>query len=56
MRAKRYASYDSGKGAEYEAGKLGLEDLRKLAIQNGEPQQISGQQELYENIINQYIR
>ncbi|MEO1449111.1 MAG: xylose isomerase, partial [Bacteroidota bacterium] len=41
MRAKRYASFESGKGADYVDGKLGLADLRDLAIQNGEPQQIS---------------
>jgi len=29
--------------------------LAKLAGQTGEPKQRSGQQELFENIINQYI-
>jgi xylose isomerase len=37
IRKERYASYDSGKGAEFEAGKLSLEDLRQYAIDNGEP-------------------
>lgn len=55
MRKERYASFDSGDGADFEAGKLSLEDLRELAIKNGEPRQISGKQELYESIINQYI-
>ena len=55
MRKERYASFDSGDGAKFEAGKLSLEDLRELAIKNGEPAQISGKQELYESIINQYI-
>jgi xylose isomerase len=55
MRKERYASFDSGDGAAFEAGKLSLEDLRDLAIKNGEPKQISGKQELYESIINQYI-
>ncbi|TCO03015.1 xylose isomerase [Natronoflexus pectinivorans] len=55
MRAARYASYDSGKGAEFEAGKLTLEDLRNFAAQNGEPARISGKQELYEQLINLYI-
>ena len=32
-----------------------LEDLRDLALKMGEPAQISGKQELYESIINQYI-
>ncbi|MDX9847337.1 MAG: xylose isomerase [Tenuifilaceae bacterium] len=56
MRAERYSSFDSGNGKAFEEGKLTLEDLRNLAIQNGEPKQISGKQELYETIINQYIR
>jgi xylose isomerase len=55
MRIERYSSFDSGKGAEYEKGKLTLEDLRNLAIANDEPKQISGKQELYETFINQYI-
>lgn len=55
MLKNRYASYDSGKGKEFEQGKLTLEDLRVLAVKNGEPKQISGKQELYESILNQYI-
>lgn len=55
MRAERYASFDSGKGQEFEQGKLSLTDLANIATANGEPKQISGQQELYENIINQYV-
>jgi xylose isomerase len=55
MRAERYASFDIGKGAEYEKGKLTLEDLRKIAIETGEPKQISGKQELFETFINDYI-
>lgn len=52
---KRYASFESGKGADFTSGKLSLEDLYTYAEQNGEPQQISGKQELFENIVNQYI-
>ena len=55
IRANRYASFDSGKGKEFEQGKLSLEDLRAYAIEKGEPMAISGQQELIENIINRYI-
>ena len=55
FRKERYASFDSGKGKEYEEGKLTLEDLRNFASVNGEPRQISGKQEWLENIINQYI-
>lgn len=55
FRTERYASFDSGKGKEFEEGKLTLEDLRNFAIANGEPKQISGKQEWLENMINQYI-
>jgi xylose isomerase len=55
MRTERYASFDSGKGKDYEAGKLTLEDLRNYAAEKGEPAMISGKQELFESIINQYI-
>lgn len=55
LRANRYASFDSGKGADFESGKLKLEDLRSHALNIGEPKQISGKQEHFENIINQYI-
>ena len=51
----RYASFDKGKGRDFEAGKLKLKDLAKLAAKAGEPTQRSGQQELFENIINRYI-
>ena len=55
FRKERYASFDSGKGKEFEQGKLSLEDLRKYAIENGEPEVKSGKQEWLENIINRYI-
>ena len=46
---------DRGDGKKFEEGKLLLEDLRTIALASGEPKQISGKQELYEMIINQYI-
>ena len=55
IRSTRYASFDAGKGKDFEQGKLSLEDLRAYALENGEPNAISGQQELIENIINRYI-
>lgn len=55
IREERYASFDSGKGKEFEGGKLSLEDLRAFAIENGEPATISGKQEYLENVINRYI-
>lgn len=54
-KAARYKSYDSGKGADFEAGKLSLSDLRDLAVEYGEPERISSKQEWYENVINQYM-
>ncbi|MFZ4398729.1 MAG: xylose isomerase [Bacteroidales bacterium] len=51
----RYASFDSGKGLAFEEGKLKLEDLRAFALENGEPEMRSGKQELFEQLINQYI-
>ena len=55
LREKRYASFDSGKGKEFENGKLDFTDLYKIAQENGELDLQSGKQELFENIINQYI-
>lgn len=55
MLTDRYASFDSGKGKEFEAGKLTIEDLRNYALTKGEPELISGKQELYEAIVNMYI-
>ncbi|WP_343701906.1 xylose isomerase [Chitinophaga sp.] len=55
FREERYASFDSGKGKEFESGKLTLEDLRSFAMANGEPKQTSGRQEWLENLVNQYI-
>jgi xylose isomerase len=55
VRADRYASYDAGKGADFEAGKLNLTDLRNSAIELGEPKVLSGRQEYLENLINRYI-
>ena len=55
MRKTRYASFDSGQGADFEKGKLTLEDLYRMAGKVGEPKQISGKQELLEQLINWYI-
>jgi xylose isomerase len=55
LRKNRYASYDNGKGAEFEAGKLSFTDLYNLAKEVGEPKQTSGKQEMLEQLINCYI-
>jgi len=55
MLKERYASYDSGKGKEFEEGKLTLEQVVEYAKTKGEPKATSGKQELYETIVNMYI-
>ena len=55
LRSERYASFNSSSGASFESGKLTLEDLRTIALELGEPKQISGKQELYEMMINDYL-
>jgi xylose isomerase len=55
LREKRYSTFDTRKGKDFEAGKLELSDLYKIAQENGELSLQSGKQELFENIINQYI-
>lgn len=55
MRADRYASFSEGKGAAFAAGKMPLEALAGIGAAGGEVAQISGKQELYEAILNQYI-
>ncbi len=55
LRQQRYASFDSGKGKEFEQGLLTLEDLRQIALSQGEPRQISGKQEMLEQLITLYL-
>ncbi|GJM63635.1 xylose isomerase [Persicobacter diffluens] len=55
IRKDRYASYDGGKGAAFEAGQLTLEDLRAHALQAGEPERKSGRQEYIEAMINRHL-
>lgn len=55
LRKDRYSSFDHNDGKAFEAGKLSLEDLDRVARQNTRLVQHSGRQEYFENIINQYI-
>ena len=55
LRTQRYSSFDAGKGKEFEEGKLDFKALYEIAKENGELTLQSGKQELFENIINQYI-
>ena len=52
----RYASYDSGEGKKFENGEMSLEEVADYARKHGEPEMISGKQELYETLVNLYIR
>lgn len=54
-RSSRYASYDSGAGAAFEAGNLSFEALANLALETPDPELISGRQEWYENLLNRFI-
>ena len=54
LRKNRYSSFDRGNGKAFAQGKLNLEKLSKLG-HKAKIEQISGKQELYEVIINQYL-
>jgi xylose isomerase len=52
----RYSSWDSGIGAEIEAGKHTLETLSEYMLKKGDVEpNVSGRQEYLENLINSYI-
>ena len=55
LRRERYASFDSGNGKAFEDGNLSLTDLHTLASETSQPRQISGKQELFENVLNRYV-
>jgi xylose isomerase len=56
MVRERYTSWDSGLGAEIEAGKHSLASLEKLMLDKGEAApNASGRQELFENVVNEYL-
>jgi xylose isomerase len=54
---QRYASWDTGIGAEIENGKATLESLEKYMLEKGDAaKNVSGRQEMIENLINRYLR
>jgi len=55
LREKRYASFESTEGSDFEKGRLTMERMRELALKYGEPENISGSQELFEMLISKYI-
>ncbi len=55
FRKQRYASWDSGIGAQIESGAVGFEELAAHAAAHPEPELASGRQEMLENLINEFI-
>ncbi len=54
---QRYASWDSGIGADIESGKVKFEELEAYMVKKGEAEKnISGRQEMLENVVNRYLR
>ena len=55
LRKKRYSSFDTEDGKKFENGDMTLQALSEIAFKNGTLERKSGKQELFENIINQFI-
>jgi xylose isomerase len=54
---QRYASWDTGIGADIEAGKAKFEELEAYVLKKGDADpNASGRQEMIENVINRYLR
>ena len=56
MVKERYASFDAGKGKEFEEGKMTLEDAYEYGKKVNEPKLTSGKQELYETIVSWFAK
>jgi len=57
MLGKRYASWDTGIGKQIESKSIGFEGLEQYMLDKGDAgANVSGRQELLENIINRYLR
>src|SRR5437660_6208361 len=53
----RYGSWDSGIGADIEAGGVGFAELERYMLEKGDvTPNGSGRQEMLENIVNRYVR
>jgi len=53
---QRYASWDTGIGAQIESGKVGFKDLEAYILKKGEAApNTSGRQEYLENLLNEFI-
>ncbi|MSQ96971.1 MAG: xylose isomerase [Gemmataceae bacterium] len=54
---QRYASWDAGIGAKIESGAAKFEELEKYMLEKGDAAaNVSGRQEMLENIFNRYVR
>ena len=54
---ERYASWDDGIGKKIEAEQAGFEELEKYMLDKGDATpNMSGRQEMLENIVNRYLR
>ncbi|MBL6724538.1 MAG: xylose isomerase [Rubripirellula sp.] len=53
---ERYKSWDQGLGAKIEAGSVGFAELETYMLEKGEvDSNVSGRQELLENLVNRYL-
>jgi len=52
---ERYSSFDNGIGKKIEEGTATFEELEQFIIEHGEPKKISGKQEKYEILLNDYV-
>jgi len=53
---KRYASWDSGIGKQIEAGTIGFAELEQYMLEKGDvAPNVSGRQEMLENLLNRYF-
>jgi xylose isomerase len=53
---QRYSSWDGGIGQKIEAGSASFEDLEKYMLEKGDAaKNVSGRQEMLENIFNRYV-
>jgi xylose isomerase len=54
---QRYSSWDSGIGAQIEAGKETFESLEAYMLKKGDADRnVSGRQEMLENVLNRYLK
>jgi len=53
--SNRYISYSKGFGEKIEKGNATLDECEAFILKNGEPDQRSGKQEVFENQLNRYL-